>query len=95
MKKPAAGILETNNLATAIEAADQMIKSASINDISKFSSGSSIFTVIVRGDAPSVEAALSAGERSARNNGAFLNSFLITDLHNEVEKLLTQKEQLL
>lgn len=91
MQNPAAGILESNSLATAIEAADQMLKSASINNIFKLNSPSS-FAIIVRGDAPSVEAALSAGERFLKNSSTYQNSFLIRDVHNDIESYLNRKE---
>lgn len=91
MLKSATGFLETNNLASAIEAADQMLKAANLSHIEKISTGSSVISIIIRGDAPSVEAALIAGENSAKRAGSFLCSNLITELHEDLDKYFIER----
>lgn len=86
MVKSATGFLETNNLASAIEAADQMLKAANLKQIEKLDLGESLTVIILKGDAPSVEAALSAGETAAKRSGSFLCAHLIDDLNPDVEK---------
>lgn len=91
MIKTAAGFLETNNLASAIVAADQMLKAANLSDIKKINLGGSVTSIIIRGDAPSVEAALSAGKRSAQHSGSYLCSNLISDLNEDLEKFIAER----
>ncbi|MCJ7553028.1 MAG: BMC domain-containing protein [Ignavibacteriaceae bacterium] len=86
MTKSATGFLETNNLTSAIEAADQMLKAANLNHIEKIDLGASITTILIKGDAPSVEAALKAGESASKRSGGFLCAHMITDFNPEVEK---------
>lgn len=86
MEKSATGFLETNNLASAIEAADQMLKAANLQHIEKLNLGESLTAILIKGDAPSVEAALVAGENAAKRTGSFLCAHLIDDLNPEVEK---------
>lgn len=88
MIKSATGILELNNLASAIESADQMLKSANLDHIKKIKIGSSLYSIIIKGDAPSVDAALIAGEISAKKSGSFLTSHSIKNPHPEIEHLL-------
>ncbi|MFO7526493.1 MAG: BMC domain-containing protein [Ignavibacteriaceae bacterium] len=91
MLKTVVGFLETNNLASAIEAADQMLKAANLSDIQKVNVGGSITSIIIRGDAPSVEAALNAGKKSAQHTGSYLCSNLILELHNDLEKFIVER----
>ncbi len=86
MLQYATGFLEVNNLASAIEAADQMLKSANLESIEKINLGDSVITLIIKGDAPSVEAALITGESSAKKNGSFICSHSIPDLNPQIEK---------
>lgn len=91
MTKTAVGFLETNNLASAIVAADQMLKAANLSDIQKINLGASVTSIIIRGDAPSVEAALRAGKKSAQNTGNYLCSNLISELHEDLEKFIAER----
>lgn len=93
MTHSATGFLETNNLSSAIEAADQMLKSANIDNIEKINLGDSIVVLILKGDAPSVEAALLAGEAVAKNSGSFLRAHLIPELNEQVEELIMKGMQ--
>lgn len=93
MTHSATGFLETNNLSSAIEAADQMLKSANIDNIEKINLGDSIVVLILKGDAPSVEAALLAGEVVAKNSGSFLRAHLIPELNEQVEELIMKGMQ--
>lgn len=90
MTQQATGFLEMNNLASAIDAADQMLKSANLNHIEKLNLGASITVIMVKGDAPSVEAALIAGESSAKKSGSFLCARLIPDINPEVENFFAK-----
>ncbi len=93
MTHSATGFLETNNLSSAIEAADQMLKSANVDNIEKINLGDSIVVLILKGDAPSVEAALLAGEAVAKNSGSFLRAHLIPELNEQVEELIMKGMQ--
>lgn len=88
MLHSATGFLETNNLSSAIEAADQMLKAANIENIEKINLGDSLIVLILKGDAPSVEAALLVGESVAKKSGSYLRAHLIPELNDQVEDLI-------
>jgi microcompartment protein CcmL/EutN len=91
MKQNATGFLELNNLASAIESADQMLKAANLDFIKQIKIGPQSFALLIKGDAPSVEAALIAGEASAKRSGSFLVSQLVKDLDPAVEQFIFQE----
>lgn len=93
MKPLATGFLELNNLTSAIESADHMLKAANLDSIQKIRIGPAAFTIIIRGDAPSVEAALIAGEASAKRAGGFLITHFIEDFDSSIENLIAKEVQ--
>lgn len=88
MIQSATGFLEINNLPSAIEAADQILKAANIEQIEKINLGDSVIVLLIKGDAPSIEAALIAGESAAKKNGSFLCAHLIPELNEQIEELI-------
>lgn len=86
MAQSATGFLEINNLASAIEAADQMLKSANLDHIEKINLGDSVIVILIKGDAPSVEAALIAGEAAAKKSSSFIYAHYITNMNPIIEK---------
>lgn len=91
MKQNATGFLELNNLASALESADQMLKAANLDFVKQIKIGPSSFVLLIKGDAPSVEAALIAGEASAKRSGSFLVSQRVEDLDPAVERFIFQE----
>ena len=62
----ALGMIETKGLIGAVEAADAMVKTASVVLVGKEYIGAGYVTVMVRGDVGAVKAATDAGAAAAR-----------------------------
>lgn len=89
----ALGMIETRGLVGSIEAADAMVKAASVRLIGSEYIGGGYVTVIVRGDVGSVKAAVEAGATAAQKVGELVSSHVIPHPHQEVEFLLPQPEE--
>jgi len=92
MTKEALGMVETNGLVGAIEAADAMVKSANVFLIGYEKIGSGLVTVMVRGDVGAVKAATDAGAAAANKVGKVISIHVIPRPHTDVEKILPKKE---
>ena len=88
----ALGMVETKGLVGAIEAADAMVKAASVNLVGKVHVGGGIVTVLVRGDVGAVKAATDAGAAAAQRVGELLSVHVIARPHNELELILPKAE---
>jgi len=86
----ALGMIETKGLIGSIEAADAMVKAASVNLIGKVHVGGGIVTVMVRGDVGAVKAATEAGAAAAQRVGELISVHVIPRPHNEIELILPQ-----
>ncbi|NLT52568.1 MAG: BMC domain-containing protein [Ignavibacteria bacterium] len=87
----ALGIIETKGLASAIEAADTMLKTADIKLTGKEIIGGGYVSVIIRGDVGSVKAATEAGAEAARKTGELVSVLVIPRPHHDTESLLPKK----
>ncbi|MGG7165549.1 BMC domain-containing protein [Clostridium ihumii] len=65
----ALGLVETIGLVPALHAADQMLKAANVELISYENVGSTLVTVMVKGDVGAVKSAVEAGARAAAEVG--------------------------
>jgi ethanolamine utilization protein EutM len=81
-------MVETKGLIGSIEAADAMVKAASVVLVGKEYIGAGYVTVLVRGDVGSVKAATDAGAAAARRVGELVSVHVIPRPHAEVEKIL-------
>ncbi|GLC86962.1 BMC domain-containing protein [Lysinibacillus piscis] len=88
----ALGMVETKGLVGAIEAADAMVKAASVNLVGKVHVGGGIVTVLVRGDVGAVKAATDAGAAAAGRVGELLSVHVIPRPHHELELILPKAE---
>ena len=88
MQQDALGMVETNGLVGAIEAADAMVKSANVSLVGYEKIGSGLVTVMVRGDVGAVKAAVDAGACSAEKVGEVVAQHVIPRPHTDVEKIL-------
>ncbi|SKA76057.1 BMC domain-containing protein [Caloramator quimbayensis] len=61
----ALGLVETLGMVPAIEAADKMLKAADVELISYENVGSTLVTIMVKGDVAAVKAAVEAGAAAA------------------------------
>ena len=84
----ALGLIETRGLVAAIEAADAMVKAASVEILGRESIGGGYVTVAVRGDVGAVKAATDAGAAAARRVGELVAVHVIPRPDVEVERVL-------
>lgn len=61
----ALGLIETVGLVPALEAADKMLKAANVELISYENVGSTLVTIMVKGDVAAVRSAVEAGAEAA------------------------------
>jgi ethanolamine utilization protein EutM len=94
MSKPAAGqtalgMIETRGLVAAIEAADAMVKAASVTIVSQSKSGGGLIATLVRGEVGAVKAATDAGSVAANKVGEVISVHVIPRPHEELESILS------
>lgn len=65
----AIGLVETVGMVPALEAADKMLKASDVELISYENVGSTLVTIIVKGDVAAVEASVHAGAAAAQAIG--------------------------
>lgn len=87
----ALGMIETYGLTPAIEAADAMVKAASVELEGYKSTGAGHITVMVRGDVGAVKAAVDAGTDVAQQFGTVIAVHVIPSPHEELDKALKNK----
>lgn len=88
MSLEALGMVETKGLIGSIEAADAMVKAASVVLIGKEYIGAGYVTVMVRGDVAAVKAATDAGAAAARRVGELVSVHVIPRPHGDVDQVL-------
>lgn len=91
MEGKALGLVETRGLVGSIEAADAMVKAASVTLIGKEKIGGGYVTVMVRGDVGAVKAATDAGAAAARKVGEVVSVHVIPRPHADIETILPSK----
>lgn len=85
--KEAIGMVEARSMVGAIEAADAMLKSASVKIIDFQFVGSGMVSVTVSGDVAAVTAAVEAGRERASQIAEVVSANVIPRPHDEVDKL--------
>ena len=88
MEGKALGLVETRGLVGAVEAADAMVKAASVSLVGKEKIGGGYVTVMVRGDVGAVKAATDAGAAAARKVGEVISVHVIPRPHSDIEGIL-------
>ena len=84
----AVGFIETRGFIGAVEAADTMLKAASVTLIGYRKSGSGYIAVMVRGDVGAVKAAVEAGTEAAARVGEVISSQVIASPHIDMAHVL-------
>jgi microcompartment protein CcmL/EutN len=84
----ALGMIETKGLVPSIEAADAMVKAATVELTGQEKIGAGLVTVMIRGDVGAVKSAVDAGLQAAKNVGEVVSSYVIPRPHSEVETIL-------
>ena len=84
----ALGLIETKGFVAAIEAADVMVKTASVVLVGTERIGSGLITVMVRGEVGAVKAAVEAGANAAGRLGDLVASHIIPRPHSDLQQIL-------
>lgn len=84
----AMGIVETKGYIPAVEAADAMMKAASVTFAGMKMVGSGLVSIIVRGDVGAVQAATEAGASAAAAVGTVVSVHVIPSPHEDAELLI-------
>jgi len=84
----AVGFIETQGFISCVEAADTMLKAASVSMIGYRKSGSGYIAVMVRGDVGAVKAAVEAGTEAAARLGDVISSQVIASPHVDMDDML-------
>lgn len=84
----AVGFIETRGLTAAIEAADNMLKSAEVELVGMEKIGSGLVTVTIQGDVGAVKAATEAGSEAASRLGELVSVHVIPRPHNSMHTIL-------
>lgn len=92
MNSEALGMIETRGLIGAIEAADAMVKAASVTLAGMDKIGSGLVTVKVRGDVGAVKSAVEAGNVAASNVGEVVSCHVIPRPHSSVDEMISVKK---
>ena len=86
--KQALGFIETKGLTAALEAADNMLKTAQVELVGKDKIGSGLITIIVKGEVGAVKAATEAGAATANRLGELVAVHVIPRPHDDLLKIL-------
>ncbi|WP_310884833.1 BMC domain-containing protein [Bradyrhizobium brasilense] len=88
MALQALGLVETNGLVAAIQAADAMVKAANVKLVTKQQAGGGLISIIVQGDVGAVKAAVDAGAAAAGQLGKVVSAHVIPRPHDGMEDIL-------
>ncbi len=87
----ALGMIETRGVVAAIEAADAMVKAASVRLMDKVRVGGGLVSVRVRGETGAVKAATEAGAAAAAKVGELVSVHVIPRPDDAVEFILPEE----
>jgi len=85
----ALGMIETRGLVAAIEAADAMVKAASVTIVGQTKAGGGLVSILVRGEVGAVKAATDAGSVAANKVGEVVAVHVIPRPHDELEAIIS------
>ena len=87
----ALGLVETVGMVPALEAADKMLKAADVELVSYENVGSTLVTIMVKGDVAAVRSSVEAGVKAVKNMGAEVySSVVIPRPHPVLEKIINR-----
>lgn len=84
----ALGFIETRGFIGAVEAADSMLKAASVSLVGYRKTGSGYIAVMVRGDVGAVKAAVEAGKAAASRVGEVISTSVIASPHTDMDQMI-------
>ena len=85
----ALGMIETRGLVASIEAADAMVKAASVSIVCQTKAGGGLVSTLVRGEVGAVKAATDAGSVAANKVGEVVAVHVIARPHDELEGIIS------
>jgi len=84
----ALGFIETRGFIGVVEAADTMLKAASVSLVGYRKTGSGYIAVMVRGDVGAVKSAVEAGTEAAARVGEVISTQVIASPHEDLEDMI-------
>lgn len=84
----AIGFIETRGLTAAIEAADNMLKTAHVELVGMEKIGSGLITIVVKGEVGAVKASTEAGAETAGRLGELVAVHIIPRPHEDLLTIL-------
>ena len=84
----ALGFIETRGFIGVVEAADSMLKAASVSLVGYKKTGSGYIAVMVRGDVGAVKSAVETGTEAAARFGEVICTQVIASPHEDLEDLI-------
>jgi microcompartment protein CcmL/EutN len=93
MNERALGLIETRGLVGAIEAADAMVKAASVKLMGTEKTDAALITVKVIGEVGAVKSAVDAGAAAARKVGELIAVHVIPRPHDDTEYLVYEEHE--
>lgn len=85
----ALGMIETRGLVASLEAADAMVKAASVTIVGQTKAGGGLISTLIRGEVGAVKAATDAAAVAANKVGEVVAVHVIARPHDELEALIT------
>jgi microcompartment protein CcmL/EutN len=85
----ALGLVETIGLVPALEAADKMLKASNVELVSYENVGSTLVTIMVKGDVGAVKAAVEAGAEAAAAVGKLTAKNVMARPISEIGKIVS------
>lgn len=89
MGQTALGMIETRGIVAALEAADAMVKAASVTIVCQSKAGGGLISTLIRGEVGAVKAATDAGAVAANKIGEVIAVHVIPRPHDELEALIS------
>jgi ethanolamine utilization protein EutM len=84
----ALGLIETQGLIGAIEAADAMVKAAKVRFLGRQKVKGGLVAVMVAGDVGAVKAAVDAGAAACKRVGKLVSAHVIPRPHDDVDLMI-------
>ena len=84
----ALGLIETNGLVGAIEAADAMVKAARVEFLGRQKVKGGLMAVMVSGDVGAVKAAVDAGAAACQRVGKLVSAHVIPRSHDDIDLMI-------
>lgn len=91
-KLSAIGLIETMGMTAAVEAADAMLKAATVTLLKWQMVGGGYVTIIVQGEVGAVKASVDAGAEAAKRVGELVTAHVIARPHHELAKIVLPAE---